>query len=287
MMKKFTLIILLLFVGVQFVSAQQERRLIRKGNKEFMEAFKDSSKVDSVKYAQAETFYRKALEKDPDNYQWQSNLASAILKQGHPKDAAEMIEGLVDQAPTKQDKAKLYYNLGNSHMAANDLDKAIEAYKSSLRNNPSDPAAKYNLTYAMKKKKEQEQQKKNQDKNKDKNKNKNNKDKNKDKNKNNKDKNKDKNKNNKDKNKDKNKNNKDKNKDKNNKDKNKDKNKNNKDKDKGKQQKPQKKKSGLSKSRASAMLKAMEDKEKKTQEKVRQAQVKQEKAKARSIEKKW
>ncbi|MDC1106026.1 tetratricopeptide repeat protein, partial [Prolixibacteraceae bacterium] len=152
MMKKITLIIIMIFVGLQFASAQQERRIVRKGNKEFLEALKDSSKVDSVKYALAETYYRKALEKTPNNFKWESNLASTILKQGHPKEAAELFEELSESATTKPDKAKLYYNLGNSYLESKEYDKSIKSYKTSLRNNPSDLATKYNLTYAMKKK---------------------------------------------------------------------------------------------------------------------------------------
>ena len=284
------LLLLFILVGSLQVSAQQERRLVRKGNETFLEAFKDKRNQDTVKYAKAETFYRKALEKDPENLQWKSNLASAILKQKHPKEAAEIFSEVAEGMTSNKDKAKAYYNLGNSYLETKELEKSIEAYKSSLRNDPTDLNTKYNLTYAIKKKQEQDQKKKEQDKkdqNKDqKNKDQNNKDQDK-KDQNKKDQNK-KDQDKKDQNKkDQNKKDQDK-KDQNKKDQNK-KDQDKKDQNKKDQNKKgqNKQKGGLDKERAKAMLKAMENKEKKTQQKVRQAQVKAAKAKARSIEKKW
>ena len=142
------------------------------------------------------------------------------------------------------------YNMGNSLLMNNKLDESIDAYKEALRNNPGDLETKYNLLYAMNLKKKQEEQKKNQDKNKDQNKDQ------------------------------------DKNKDKNqdqNKDQKKDQNKNQDQQNKDQQQQPQQSK--ISKQNAEQMLQALENSEKKTQEKVKKIQAM--KAQSKKVEKDW
>jgi len=57
------------------------------------------------------------------------------------------------------------YNLGNSLLKANKLEESIDAYKGSLRLDPKNPEAKYNLAYAqdlLRQQQQQQQQKQNQ-----------------------------------------------------------------------------------------------------------------------------
>ena len=66
---------------------------------------------------------------------------------------------------TKEEKSKAYYNIGNSYLTeyakstqensgqppnSDLLTNAVDNYKKSLRNNPTDEDARYNLSYAMK-----------------------------------------------------------------------------------------------------------------------------------------
>ena len=52
-----------------------------------------------------------------------------------------------------------WHNIGNSLLMEQDLENAIEAYKSALRANPTNEAARYNLSYALRMlNNEQEQQ---------------------------------------------------------------------------------------------------------------------------------
>ena len=57
-----------------------------------------------------------------------------------------------------QKLSKAYHNLGNSFFVLEQYDKAIEAYKQSLRLNPSDNETRYNLVKAMQQQKQQQQQ---------------------------------------------------------------------------------------------------------------------------------
>ena len=148
-------------------------------------------------------------------------------------------------------KAESFHNMGNSMMKEKQYDKAIEAYKNSLRNNSKDDETRYNLALAQKMLKQQQDQ------------NKDNKDKNKDKKEDNKDQEEKDQDNKEDQNKDQ-----DKDKEGDNKDKNKDKKKDQEgDKDKQKQEpKPQQNK--LSPQQVKQLLEAMNKEENETQKKV-------------------
>lgn len=267
-MRQIVLMTMILFLTVP-VFAQKERKFIREGNRDFAKGLEDTTSLDTVSFGKAEVAYRRALEEKPDNFQWKFNLADALYKQAKPAKAAEEFEQLTKETDNSKEKAMVYHNLGNSLLAQKKIDESIDAYKKSLRLNPNDMETKYNLAYAEKMKQQQKNKKKNKQNQQDKN--------NKDKNKNNQDKNKQ--------NKDQNKNNKDKqNQDQK---KNQDQNKQNQNKQnqnqQQQQQQPQQNK--ISKQNAEQMLQALQNDEKKTQEKVRKLKAK--KAQQYKIEKDW
>jgi len=182
-------VLLLIFVFGTFTSfAQSSKKLVREGN----------NKYEDGDFSDAEVQYRKALTKDPNYYKGKFNLGDAMYQQKNYKESGKIYNDLAQRKLDPNSKSGVYYNLGNSLMSEKKYQDAIEAYKNSLRLNPDDEDAKYNLEYARKKlRDQQQQQKQNKDQNKDKDKNKN-KDKNKqdqqnkDKNKNDKQKDKDK-----------------------------------------------------------------------------------------------
>ena len=49
----------LITAATMTVSGQNERKFVRSGNKLFMEAVKDTTKLDTAKFSQAEDYYRK------------------------------------------------------------------------------------------------------------------------------------------------------------------------------------------------------------------------------------
>ena len=250
--------IILITVGLIFsvlVFGQNERKFVRSGNKLFMEAVKDTTKLDTVKFSNAETEYRKALNKKPSDLKWNYNLADALYKQMKFDEAAGKFNELGEKLENPVEKARAYHNLGNSELMQQKIDESIEAYKKALRENPSDMETKYNLAYAQMLKKQQEQQQQqqqNQDQNKDQNKDQQNQDQNKDQNK-------------------------DQNQDK--QDQNKDQQQNQ---DQQQQQQPQNK---ISKENAEQLLQALQNDEKEIQDKVN----KEKAAKARKtrVEKEW
>jgi tetratricopeptide (TPR) repeat protein len=248
-MKQASLLIIILFVWVAASQAQNERKFVRQGNKYYEAANKDTSRIDTVQFNKAEIEYLKALEKKPDDTKWNFNLADALYKQKKFEQSAEKFQEIADKTSNKIEKSRALHNLGNSYLMKNKLDESISAYKDALRNNPKDLETKYNLLYAMNmKKKQQDQQKKDQDKNKDKDKDK------------------------------------DKNKDQDKKDQKKDQDQKNKDQqNKDQQQQPQQNK--ISKQNAEQMLQALENNEKKIQDKVKKIQAL--KAESKKVEKDW
>ncbi len=142
--------------------AQKERKYIRQGNKEF----------ENANFENSEVSYRKAVDlEEKKSHEPAFNVGDALYKQEKYEDAIEQFNSLADVEVSKEEKAKIYHNIGNSLLQSNKLQESIEAYKNALRNNPNDMETKYNLAYAQKKLEEQEQQqdqdKDNQDQNKD------------------------------------------------------------------------------------------------------------------------
>mgnify|MGYP001632492417 FL=1 len=157
---KYILFALLLSLSAGAFAQKAERDYIRKGNR----LFKDSVFVD------AEVNYRKALEANPKSTISMYNLGNTLSQQQKFKDAMEQY---VVATSIEKDKAKLgqiYHNMGVLFQSGKDYQKAVEAYKMSLRNNPKDDETRYNLALAQKLLKDQQQNQQNQDQNQDQNK---------------------------------------------------------------------------------------------------------------------
>jgi hypothetical protein len=257
-MKRLTIILFITaFSLVAF--GQNERKHVRSGNKLFFDAVKDTTNIDSAKFVEAETEYRKALNKKPNDLQWNFNLADAIYKQKRFDEAAGKYGELAEKMTTPEEKARTLHNMGNSELMNGKIDESIESYKKALRQNPSDLDTKYNLAYAQLLKKKQEEEQKKQDQNKDQDKDQDKQDQNKDQNKDQQDQNKDQ----------QDKQNQDQNKDQQNQD----------------QQQQQQQQNKISKENAEQLLQVLQNDEKKIQDKVKKQQAAA--AKRSRTEKEW
>lgn len=130
--------------------AQSARSLARKGN----QAYKKEA------YSEAEVKFRKSLKAGSDFNKARYNLANTLIKQKRYKQAAQKFNEVVENAESKAVKAKAYHNMGNAFLKAQKLDKSIKAYKNALRLNPQNEEARYNLSYALKKRKQKQKQQK-------------------------------------------------------------------------------------------------------------------------------
>ena len=96
----------------------------------------------------AEIEYRKALVKDTSSFAANYNLAGALYREGNYDEAGKSMERLKDVAPMSANSADYYYNLGNIAVQKKDWKSAVDAYRQSLLRNPGDMDAKENYAYA-------------------------------------------------------------------------------------------------------------------------------------------
>ena len=125
--------LVLLFAST--IQAQNERKDIRKGNKAFRQQ----------NYVQAEVDYRKAIAKNGRNPQAIYNLGCAFMAQQKDSSAVVQFENASKVETNPKRKAMAFHNIGVICQKKQLFSEAIEAYKESLRNNPSDNETRYNL----------------------------------------------------------------------------------------------------------------------------------------------
>ena len=256
--------VLLLVMSAFDMSAQVDRKDVRRGNRDFKKE----------NFREAEIDYRKALVKDSLSLAANYNLASTLYREGDFAQAQQYLDKIKDIAPASASAADYYFNLGDAALQQKDYQKAVEAFAQSLIVRPEDLQAKENYIYA-KKMLQNQQQNQNNDQNQD----------NQDQNQNQDNQDQNQNQDNQDQNQD-NQNNQDQNDDQN-KDQNDDQNKNdqNQDQNQDKKEQPQGQQPKISPQAAQQMLQAIQAKEKETQDKVNKQ--KAEALKSRQKEKNW
>lgn len=257
---RYMLVLSMLLSVALTASAQIDRHDVRAGNRKFR---KDNWK-------EADISYRKALVKDSTSVAANYNLANTLYRQENYEDAEKLMKKIGDNASASANAADYWYNTGDIAIAKKDWQGAVNAFKEALLKNPSDMEAKENYIYA---KKMLENQQKNGGGNGDGQDNQDQNNQNQDQNQNGQDQNKDQNN--------------DQNKDGQNKDQNQNQNQNN-DQGNGSQQ-PQQGQQGqegkISPQQAQQMLRAIQAKEKETQDKVNKE--KADALKSRQKEKNW
>jgi hypothetical protein len=126
--------------------------------------------------------YEKSLSEDEKNIAAFYNSGNASYMSGDFESARESFNSFISKTNNINDKSKAHYNIGNSFLteyakeakekdqapSSDILKNAIKEYQQSLRLNPTDKDARYNLSYAMKLLQNQEkQEQENKDQNKD------------------------------------------------------------------------------------------------------------------------
>ena len=144
----------LLLVSFADVSAQIDRREVRKGNRRFKEG----------EYTEAQVEYLKGLAKDSLSIAANYHMANTFFRQEDYANAEKALTRVEDKAVTSADGAAFYYNQGAVAIAQQNWQKAVEAFAKSLLINPDDLDAKENYIYAKKMLQNQQQnQNQNQD----------------------------------------------------------------------------------------------------------------------------
>ena len=99
-------------------------------------------------YAQAEKKYRSALARAPKNTIAQHNLGNTLFDESYYGEAFNAYKSATMTAQSKEEKHSALHNMGNVFMNQKDYAKAVETYKEALRNNPNDDQTRYNYALA-------------------------------------------------------------------------------------------------------------------------------------------
>ncbi len=166
MWKKTIIFLCTICIAIGATAQDKEvRNLLRKGNKQYRDSL----------YTAAEVFYRKAQSKKPADATISYNLGTTIFMRGHqqhlknggktsgvsPEDSLinQGFEELQRASKMEKDPQKLadiYRNMGVILQGKQQHKECIEAYKQSLRKDPTDDEVRYNLALAQKQLKDQE-----------------------------------------------------------------------------------------------------------------------------------
>lgn len=161
----YILSLLCLCLGSTTIQAQNDRDHVRHGNRMMRDTIEGRDLSDK-----AIVQYKKAIEKNPDNAIAHYNLGNALLRQGKAQDAFKNYQ---KAAQLEKDTARLsdiYHNMGVILQNDKQFDKAVVAYRQSLRMDPTNNETRYNYILCLRQMKNQQnkdnQNKNNQNKNK-------------------------------------------------------------------------------------------------------------------------
>jgi len=125
--------------------AQADRHDVRAGNRKFGRGQFKESEID----------YRKAVLKDSTSVTANYNLASALYRQEDWAGAAKALDALKEQPGSP---AQVHYNAGDAALQQKDYQAAVNAFRQALLQDPGDLDAKENYIYAKKMLENQQQQ---------------------------------------------------------------------------------------------------------------------------------
>tara|TARA_S200000501_G_scaffold254975_1_gene238927 strand:- start:149 stop:979 length:831 start_codon:yes stop_codon:yes gene_type:complete len=107
-----------------------------------------NSEVEEGALIAAEKSYRKALSLAPEKSTALHNLGNTHFLAEQYEEASQRFFQTQKFASSKEEKHRAFHNMGNVFMKKKEYQKAVEAYKNALRNNPSDDETRYNYALA-------------------------------------------------------------------------------------------------------------------------------------------
>ena len=152
-----TLCIFLVFnFGTSIIAqeANKEKQKVLKESKEFLS--EANYEMENDNFSLAEAAYREAIATNPEEDTGKYNLGIAYYDKEMNDVAMSRFKQAAAVADTKSDKHKVFHNLGNTFMNEKLYKEAVESYKNALRNNPKDEETRYNYALAKELLEEQE-----------------------------------------------------------------------------------------------------------------------------------
>lgn len=143
-MKQLLLIAFTFFSVLGFSQEKGKDKALQRSNDYIYDA---NEKVNDD-FVSAEMEYRKAVSAKPSNASGSYNLGNAYYQSGLFDEALSRHLEAATNASTKQERHRAFHNIGNALMQQQQCKKAVEAFKNALRNDPSDDESRYNLALA-------------------------------------------------------------------------------------------------------------------------------------------
>ena len=150
----FSYVSLVLFVLLSICGSAQEEEKEAQHSLSNNYVFEGNSLVNE-NFIEAEKKYRLAVSAKQNNAVGSYNLGNAYYKSELYDEAMLRHLEAVNNSASKLEKHKAYHNIGNTLMQKKRCKEAVSAYKNALRNNPSDDESRYNLALAQECAKEQ------------------------------------------------------------------------------------------------------------------------------------
>jgi Ca-activated chloride channel family protein len=121
--------------------------------------YQGNQSISKDNFVAAESAYRKAIGTNPADATPAFNLGSSFYNNQSYKEALSPLKKAASIAQTQEEKHAVFHNIGNVFMKNKEYEKAVAAYKEALRNNPIDNQTRYNLAIAKEMLKKDQQDK--------------------------------------------------------------------------------------------------------------------------------
>ncbi len=145
---KYILLILITLTTTFSFSQDKEKEALLAAKKANNYVYEGNNLISENDFVSAEKEYRKAISEQGTTVAGIYNLGNSYIKKGNYEEALYRLDQAAKVATSKAEKHKAYHNMGNVLMQNKKCQEAVEAYKSALRNDPTDEETRYNLGLA-------------------------------------------------------------------------------------------------------------------------------------------
>lgn len=141
------------------VAAQEEMRIQQAENY----IFEGNEAFDALDGVEAEKNYRRAAATGTKTDIARFNMGATLQQDNYVDEALRAYADVAKTTKERPNKHRTFHNIGNALMQIKDYKGAVEAYKNALRNNPNDDETRYNYALAKKMLEEENQDQDNQE----------------------------------------------------------------------------------------------------------------------------
>jgi len=141
--------VIFLLVTTFSINAQEASKEKQRAIKEAKVSLSEASyELENDNFNFAEAAYREAIALNPKEATGKYNLGNAYYNKKLNDVAMSRYKQAAAVAKTKSDKHSAFHNLGNTYMNEKKYQEAVESYKNALRNNSKDDETRYNYALA-------------------------------------------------------------------------------------------------------------------------------------------